>query len=258
GTAVSLRNTDYFGVRCVSEKKTVYIKEYTKGDGKQVTSESHSFVWVPIIVQNEAFAALSADNIESNRAVTEEDVKDLEILAGMCAVFIDRTRVLVEPVAESVLKTEIKDWLDAAECYLVFEKNPVKSLKIFCDLVTHGIPGFVISRVHPDKIKMKYKLARTPMLWLTQSETENALNPNDLSKLNYIVEDFSRKCEESVILLDGLEYLVTQVGFSTVIKYVEELKDVVVVNNSRLIISFHEGTLSLRERSILEKGCVLL
>ncbi|MBU7046736.1 MAG: PAS domain S-box protein, partial [Theionarchaea archaeon] len=48
GTAVSLRNTDYFGVRCVSEKKTVYIKEYTKGDGKQVTSESHSFVWVPI------------------------------------------------------------------------------------------------------------------------------------------------------------------------------------------------------------------
>ncbi len=258
GTAVSLRNTDYFGVRCVSEKKTVYIKEYTKGDGKQVTSESHSFVWVPIIVQNEAFAALSADNIESNRAVTEEDVKDLEILAGMCAVFIDRTRVLVEPVAESLLKTEIKDWLDAAECYLVFEKNPVKSLRIFCDLVTHGIPGFVISRVHPDKIKMKYKLARTPMLWLTQSETESALNPNDLSKLNYIVEDFTRKSEESVILLDGLEYLVTQVGFSTVIKYVEELKDVVVVNNSRLIISFHEGTLSLRERSILEKGCVLL
>ncbi|MBU7017773.1 MAG: PAS domain S-box protein [Theionarchaea archaeon] len=258
GTAVSLRNTDYFGVRCVSEKRTVYIKEYKAGDGKQVTSVSHSFVWVPIIVQNEAFAALSADNIESNRAVTEEDVKDLEILAGMCAVFIDRTRVLVEPVAESMLKTEIKDWLDPAECYLIFEKNPVKSLRIFCDLVTHGIPGFVISRMHPDKIKMKYKLARTPMLWLTQSETENALNPNDLSKLNYIVEDFTRKCEESVILLDGLEYLVTQVGFSPVIKYVEELKDVVVVNNSRLIISFHEGTLSLRERSILEKGCVLL
>lgn len=258
GMSVSLKDTDYFGVRCVLEKRTIHVKEYNPEEGKQLTSESASFVWVPIIVQDEAFAALGADNVESKQLITEEDVKDLEILAGMCAAFIDRTRVLVEPVAENRVKTEIKYWLDSTECYLVPEKKPKKSFEIFVDLVTHGIPGFLVSRVYPEKIRRKYKLARTPMLWLSRSEKENALNPNDLSKLNYIIEDFTRKSEESVILLDGLEYLVTQIGFETVIKYLEELKDIVMVNNSRLVISIHKDALSERECSILEKGFVII
>ena len=258
GMSVSLNDTRYYGVKCVQEKRTLYVREYNPEEGKQITSESTSFIWVPIIVQDEAFAALGADNVESKKLITEEDVKDLEILAGMCAVFIDRTRTLVEPVAENRLKTEFKHWLDPAECYIVMEKKPEKSLEIFVDLVTHGIPGFLVSRMYPEKIKRMYKLARTPMLWLSQSEMETVLNPSDLSKLNYIIEDFTRKSEESVILLDGVEYLVTQVGFDTVIKCVEELKDIVTMNNSRLIIPLHEGTLSERECSILEKGFIIL
>jgi PAS domain S-box-containing protein len=258
GMSVSLTDTDYYGVRCILEKRTIHVTEYNPQEGKQLSSACPSFVWVPIIVQDEAFAALGADNIESKRPITKEDVKDLEILAGMCAVFIDRTRVLVEPAAESRLKTDIKYWLDSAECFLVPEKKPIRSFEIFVDLVTHGIPGFVISRVYPEKIRRKYKLARTPMLWLSRSEKTNALSPNDLSKLNYIIEDFTRKSEESVILLDGLEYLVTQIGFETVVKHLEDLKDITVVNNSRLIVSVFKGALSEREYSILEKGFIII
>ena len=255
---ISLKDTDYFCVKCVTEKRTIHIKEYNPKEGKQLTSPSESFVWVPIVVQDEAFAALGADNPESRRAITEEDVKDLEILAGMCAAFIDRTRILIEPVAEKQLKTEFKHWLDPSECYLIIEKKSEKALEIFCDLVTHGIPGFVVSRVYPEKLKRRYKLAKTPMLWLSQSEVENAVTPNDFSKLNFIIGDFTKKSGESVILLEGLEYLITQTSFETVVKYVEELKDIVVVNNSRLIVPIHEGTLSLKERSILEKGFTVL
>jgi PAS domain S-box-containing protein len=258
GTSVSLNTPDYFGVKCVLEKKTLYVEDYDPTQGKQLTSESDSFVWIPIIVQDEAFAALGADNVVSKTPITEEDVKDLEILASMCAAFIDRTRTLVEPVAENRLKTEIRHWLEPAESYIVLEKKAEKSLELFCDLVNHGIPGFLISREYPEKLKRKYKLARTPMLWLSQSEIEDTLNPSDLSKLNYIIEDFTRRSEESVILLDGLEYLVTHLGFNTVVKYVEELKDIIVVNNSRLVIPLHEGTLSPREVSILEKGFTIL
>lgn len=258
GTSVPLKDTRYFGVKSVAEKRTIYVKEYTPGEGKQLTSESSSLVWVPIIVQDEAFATLGADNKKRGTPVTEEDVKDLEILAGMCAAFIDRTRILVEPVAENRLKTEFMYWLEPGECYLVREKKPEKSLEIFCDLVTHGIPGFLVSRRHPEKIKRKYMLARTPALWLSQAETEHTIDPSDLSKLNFIIGDFTRKSDESVILLNGIEYLITQMSFETVLKYVEELKDIVVVNNSRLIIPIHEGILSLKERSILERGFTVL
>jgi PAS domain S-box-containing protein len=257
-TFISLEDTDYYGVTCVLEKRTIRIEDYNTVEGKQISSESESFVWVPIVVQDEAFAALAADNIRSSRYITEEDVKDLEILASMCAAFIDRTRMLVHPVAEKTLKTKFKYWLDPAECYLVGEKRPEKSVDIFCDLVTHGIPGFVISRLHPEKFKRKYQLVRTPTLWLTRSEMEDTISPDDLPKLKYIVGDFTRKSTESVILLDGIEYLMTQTSFETVLKFLQELKDMVTIHNSRLIIPFYKDTLPLREYSILERELTVL
>jgi PAS domain S-box-containing protein len=256
--SVSLKDSDYFGVKCVLEKETIHVEDFATVKGKQVTSDSPSFVWVPIIVRGEAFAALAADNIKSKRVITEEDVKNLEILAGMCAAFIDRTRVLVEPAAESSVHTELRYNLDVAEGYIVKEKKPKKCFNIFIDLVTHGIPGFIISRTYPEKLKRKYKLLRTPILWLSKSEVKNAIDPTDLSKLVYIIEDFTKKSEESVILLDGVEYLITQTGFENVLKYLHELKDLIVMNNSRLIIPLHSETLSLREYSLLERDFTVL
>jgi hypothetical protein len=209
-------------------------------------------------VQDEAFAALAVGILGDKGAINEEDLKDLEILASMCAAFIDRTRMLVEPVAEKALTTEIRHWLDPSEGYIIREKRPDRSLEIFSDMVTHGIPGFIVSREYPEKIRTKYNLVKTPMLWLSRSEMEKTLNPDDLSKLSYIIQDFTRKCEESVVLLDGLEYLTTQVGFMTVVKLLHELKDTAVVNHSRLILPLHVGAVSDQEYGILEKEFVVL
>ena len=248
--SVPLQNTEYAGVRCVREKKIILVDCTPEGIN---TQDAHSLVWIPIVVQDEAFAALTGDNKKSRKIVTDEDVKDLEILAGICAAFIDRTRVSIAPVAERVLKTKCRHWIDPTECYILLERKPEKAFEVFCDLVTHGIPGFIISREYPQKVRRGYRLAKTPILWLSRSEVENTINPDDLSKLGYIVGDFTRKCRESVILLDGLEYLVTQTGFQTVLTYLQELKDIVVMNNSRLLIPLHKDTVSLKEYSMLEK-----
>jgi PAS domain S-box-containing protein len=256
GSSFPLVDSDYFGVECVVKKETVCVEDYTVKEGKRIVSGVQSFVWVPIVVQGEAFAAIAAGNTEEK--VTEEDVKDLEILAGMCASFIDRTRILVEPVAEKQLQTEFIHWLDPAECYIVLEKKPVKSYEIFIDLVTHGIPGFVITREYPDKIKRRYKLLKTPMLWLSRSGKENAINPEDLPKLNFVIGNFTKKSGESVILLDGLEYLMVQTGFDTILKYLHELADLLALSNSRLIMPLHRNTLSIEEYSILERAFTVL
>lgn len=258
GTSVPLSDLEYFGVRCIREMRTIHVTDYDPSQGRQITSESDSFVWVPIIFQGEVFAALAADNVQSKRMITVEDVKDLEILAGMCAAFIDRTRILIEPVAEKTLRTEVTHWLDPLEGYIVIEKKTAKSFEIFVDLVTHGIPGFVVSREHPKKIRRKYNLVRTPVMWLSRSKIENSITPNDLPKMNHIIRNFTQKSEESVILLDGLEYLITQISFDVVIKYLQELKDLIVLNNSRLIIPLHRNALTDKEYSILEKEFTIL
>lgn len=256
GTSILLDNKEYFGVRCVLEKKTIHVRDSNLARGKQIVS-SNSFVWVPIVVQDEAFAALAAGNLGS-KSVTNEDVKDLEILAGMCGAFIDRTRILIEPVTERKSTSEIKHQLGPMESYIILGKKPEKAFRIFFDLVTHSIAGFVISREYPEKIKKKYKLQKTPMLWLSRSEGKNTISPDDLPKLSFIIGDFTRKSTESVILLDGLEYLVTQLGFEAVLKYLHELRDTIVLNNSRLVIPVNKEILSLREFNMLDREFTML
>lgn len=257
-TSLSLKNSHYFGVKCVHEKRTIHVKDFKPKEGKQITSDSHSFVWVPIIVQDEAFAALAADNIESSRPITSEDVKDLEILAGMCASFIDRTRISIEPLVENNLETGSRFELKPSEGYIILEIKPDKSIDIFVDLVTHGIPGFIITREYPEKIVDRYNLVKTPIVWLSQSEKQNSVSPNDLSKLTYIVQEFVRKSEESVILLDGIEYLVAETGFLPVLKFLHSLKDITVIGNSRLILPVFRDTLPLNEFSMLLKEFIVL
>jgi PAS domain S-box-containing protein len=249
--SISLTETEYFGVKCVLEKKTIHVKEYNPEEGTQIV-ESPSFVWVPIIVQDEAFAALAADSKEGE-VITEEDVKDLELLAGMCASFIDRTRILVEPVVEPRVKTALTYWLAPAECCIVVEKHPEKSFDIVVDIVAHGVPGVILSRMHPEKVKRMYALVKTPVFWLSESGAKNTICPKDLSKLRYILENFTRKSKESIILLDGLEYLIVQNSFDSVLKFLYDIKDMVVLSNSRLVIPLHRETLTLGEFSALEK-----
>lgn len=145
-----------------------------------------------------------------------------------------------------------------AEAYLILEKTPEKSLGIFYDLVTQGIPGLVISRVYPEKLTKSYTLTGTPMVWLSRSNNENSVSPDDLATLKYIIRKFTEKSTESVILLEGLEYLVVETNFESVLAYMQDLRNIAVANNSQLLVSLHKDTLSLGEYSVLKKEFMIL
>ncbi|MBU7047353.1 MAG: DUF835 domain-containing protein [Theionarchaea archaeon] len=50
----------------------------------------------------------------------------------------------------------------------------------------------------------------------------------------------------------------TQIGFDAVLKHVQELRDTMILNNSRLVIPVHKETLSVKEYSILERQFTIL
>jgi hypothetical protein len=254
--SLHLENTEHLGVRCVLEKRTTRERDHNPG-GTQIVSDPDFHVWVPIIVQDTVFGVVAVEGVKSRHGVTDTDVTALETLAGLCADFIERTKISVTPVPEIPAKTEFSHQLRGSEIYVVVEKKPVKSLEIFVDVITHRIPGLAISRTHPEKLRKEYKLARTPLLWLSRYVTENSVSPDDISKLNYIISEFTQKSEKSVILLDGLEYLIIQVGFETVLTYLKELRDTLVINNAKLIIPLHKGTLSQKEYTTLEEEFIM-
>jgi AmiR/NasT family two-component response regulator len=251
-TSIALDESSLIGVRCVRKKETYYQKGIDSSEEATIFN-AQSFVWIPIIVQDEAFAVIAADKGNENSIIPQEDIHNLEILSSICSVFIDRTRILVESMPEKMLHTPHKYRLESATAYIVLEKKPEKSYEIFCELVTHGIPGLIISRQHPKRLKTVYGLHKTPIFWLSKVEAQNVISPDDLPKLMYIINDFIQKGDKSIILLDGLEYLIIQTEFLSTIKFLHQLRDLIILNNSQLIIPLFKDALPEREFNILER-----
>ena len=139
--------------------------------------------------------------------------------------------------------------------YLIKEPKPDESLKIFASLVKHGARGFCITRVHPKRIRKRFELDETPILWITTSEVadEKCVHPSDLAKLNMAINDMLKNHENLVILLEGIEYLVTYNGFDSILRFVQVINDRIMVTSSRFIITLDPATLDSSSLHIMER-----
>lgn len=169
--------------------------------------------------------------------------------------------VPVTPVAEreSEKGSVMTHVLEKGRSYLANEEKPVKSNEIFVDLVTHGVNGLYITRRSPKEIQKKYGLKRTPIIWLTREKTTGkSINPTDLPGLSHTIKEFIKKTNDGVVLLDGLEYLITQNDYKDVLQFVQSLDDSIAMSNSRLIIPLDPSTLNRQQLHLLRRDMHIL
>ena len=127
------------------------------------------------------------------------------------------------------------------------------AFETFATYVKNGYHGLCISRYFPKKIRTKYSLEKTPMLWLSHTDSdESHLDPSNLGVLTNILRDFFEKTEKGIVLLEGLEYLIIQNGFDTVLRFIQYLNEHVVTNNVILILPFNEESLEKKEMALLK------
>jgi archaellum biogenesis ATPase FlaH len=96
------------------------------------------------------------------------------------------------------------------------------------------------------------------MFWLTSIKGEQNLEPQDLSKILYIVSSFLRESSDSVVLLEGIEYLTYSNTFDAVLRFIYALDDCITLNDSRLILPVNPKTFSVKEMGLLKKEMTIL
>lgn len=237
---IPLTDDRYAVVKCVKEKRPILVKDSSQDPRVEahLEGEAREFVWVPILFQSEVLGALGADRKRSQKPIETEDVDMLELYANQIAEFIGKTRLVVEPEVEKQVSTPLKYRLELQEVYLIEEERPEKAYDMFADLVKHGFKGFGICRMHPGKIREKYALERTPMMWLSEIERRQVehVGPQDIPKLIYLVAEFIKRAQPAVVILEGVEYLVVQNDFKTVLKLLHTLSDYVATSQSILLL----------------------
>jgi len=158
----------------------------------------------------------------------------------------DEVLPTLEPMAEP------KYNIGSGYSYLVLNDDPQVSYDLFNDLLGQGHSGMCVTRTFPTKVMNQYDV-KAPILWLTKEQGEGTLVPHNLAKLNFLIEEFIKKEDRAVVLLDGLEYLITHNNYDPILRFLQIMNDKVAIADSILIMPVNPGTLDEKHIKLLER-----
>jgi hypothetical protein len=172
---------------------------------------------------------------------------------------IVKYRMMVIPASEEAISSKPKYSLSRGIAYLIQEEKPSQSYEIFTDLVTHEVQGLLFTRTHPQQVRDKYGLIKTPIVWLGESSpAEGVPAIFDTEEMTYTIAKFVNESKNSIVFIDNIEYLINRYDFRKVLKTIYHLKEIIGKNNSRLLLSINEKTLEDKEVALLKKEMEIL
>jgi hypothetical protein len=163
-------------------------------------------------------------------------------------------------------KHELQMAFEPMRTYLIKEKErPDQSFKVFTSLVNMGITGLCISRLPPEVAQKRFG-DKCTIVWLTKSDPPSAevdpeqkwreryISPTDLSKVQSAIKVFlaANKERSTVILLEGVNMMITNNDFKAFLKMVQKLKDDIYSARSILVIPIEPSTMEPLEFKLLQ------
>lgn len=144
--------------------------------------------------------------------------------------------------------------LQTGYSYIIKEEIPDQAYDIFVDASKNGTPCLCVTREYPERVKDRWDLKGVPFLWLSMDqEKPYSRDPSNLALLYSDVKTFITENKGCMVLLSGLEYLVSQNGFSKVLKLLQHINDKISVTDSVLIAPISPLTLPESDLKMLEK-----
>jgi hypothetical protein len=137
---------------------------------------------------------------------------------------------------------------DHGRMYLIMEERLDKAITIARDFVASGYEMLCVSRYHPEILRGLWGEGEFHAIWLSDRLTPNSIAPNQLNRISRRIEAFVSSHSGGVVMLDGIEYLSLSNDFSKLLRFVEELNDLIMESSSILLISVDPR--SFDERSL--------
>jgi hypothetical protein len=148
-----------------------------------------------------------------------------------------------EVTPEPVPTPEQPPTLEPSVTYLVEEERPDLAYSLFIQASSQGMRGMIVSRTYPKNLRKALDLKDTPVYWLTNAMSDEAIGPKDLERMTLTIRRFLEEGGGQLVLIDSLEYVITNNKFVSVIRLLQTLRDLVAVHKSVCIVSLKSSTL---------------
>ena len=129
--------------------------------------------------------------------------------------------------------------LEPGKAYLLGDEKSDRAVQMFASEVSKGAEGLAITRMYPDMARRRYGLKDVPVLWLTRGYGKERIRPTNLGAIVQEIEGFVGGKENTVVLLEGLEYLLVQNDPQKIVKFVQTVVDTASVHHTRILIPFN-------------------
>ena len=167
-----------------------------------------------------------------------------------------------EVKAETTTKLDVigrdelpKIGVDWGNNYYIDENAPRSSIRVFNELTLRGIPGLIITRTPTKKAEEQWGIKNSRIFWLCSGKGEGYLQPV-LEKISHTIFEFVNDNPQSVILLDGLEYIINNNDFDKTLNFMDKMKEIIAINSSILILPMSSAIFSEKEMALLGKNSV--
>jgi predicted hydrocarbon binding protein len=138
--------------------------------------------------------------------------------------------------------------------YLIKEEIPDQAFDIFVDAARHAVPCICVTREYPERLKDRYSLKAVPFLWLSMDQEKSyARDPTNLALIYSDIKTFVSEHRNCVVLISGLEYMISQNGFQKVLKLLQHVNDKIAVSDSVLLATISPMTIAEPDLKMLEK-----
>jgi hypothetical protein len=123
-----------------------------------------------------------------------------------------------------------------------------------CTKYASRAQGLIITRKYPNELRTGFYLQTTPIIWLSTVPGKDNLDPSKLSLLTDMLVNFMERSQNGVIIVDGIEYLITSSDFPRTLKAIERWAETAMASATKLIISVDPRAFDKREMAMLEKN----
>jgi len=137
--------------------------------------------------------------------------------------------------------------------YLITDEHSDSALNLFTDLTISDYNGLFITRNTPDAIRNVISSINAKVIVLSQDiigEFEHVYEPD---KLIDRIKEFIENEDKPIILLDRIDYFITNFSFEKVIKSIYRINNIVAQSNAVLLIRLKTSIVNMVQLAIIKE-----
>jgi predicted hydrocarbon binding protein len=152
-----------------------------------------------------------------------------------------------------------KHILEPGNSYLLEVTDPAIAYDIFQEQISEGHKGMIVAREYPEKVQKKWGLDQVPYLWLSyEIQNKYGREPTNIPLIYSEIKNFLGASTQPIVLISGLEYLISQNNFPKILKFIQLLNDNIAMNEGMLLLPLSTETLNQKDVKLLERELRLL